>query len=678
MAELDSNEHWDAILEKIRNNSQENKRKNSNVVEFDFENLPNLLNKYELVQKKRFCIPASAIVRAILKEKGANKKRLDIRFNGGTFSSTLHLEHLNFPGYLRFENCKFKGRLDLRYTNLGRLKFKDCVFDKIVEADVARVEGDVEVIDCKLQQGLVLRAAHVKGRIVVDGSEIGTIQKDDGKDFAKGFAIDANMVRAESGISLRNIDAKQNNKKHTKKLTMIFGGVDLTSSVIGGHLEFQSAKIHPDEPDVPAVDLTNGKVDGFLFVRETSEFYGKLNLFSAEIGLFSVSGGSKIINKVRPREPAIDGEGVRIATSFTLGEKVTVYGVNLSSAEIKGVFQFGGRADESGRTAIDEEVGPEPDQDTDFIVSEEWEAEGFCHQLDLTHARIGRLSIDFQSWEKSCDEGMLPQLNGCLYDDIVSISGRDSADKENLFKWVGTLRNSDDEYNYEDEKHNIFRIKKQNNYNPQVYHQIISVLVSKGRFDDLYKIEKKNLFYSLKLKYHNKNKLNYLYILANLFVMHLLGHGRSMRPLLCAAFISVLIPALAYGWGYHKGSFFPSNPLIYNEKIASWDDFVPNNANLNLLEKVFYFQNYNCKTPCDLKNIPTYPRKEYPSFSPFLYSLDVFLPLVDLSQEKSWSPVTSAGTFTVIWSVVVIQIIFGWLFSGLLIAYVSGVVRPKS
>ncbi|TXI49237.1 MAG: hypothetical protein E6Q50_08595 [Lysobacter sp.] len=80
---------------------------------------------------------------------------------------------------------------------------------------------------------------------------------------------------------------------------------------------------------------------------------------------------------------------------------------------------------------------------------------------------------------------------------------------------------------------------------------------------------------------------------------------------------------------------------------------------------------------------------EYPGFSPFAYSLDVMLPLVDLQQENYWGPIISAPdeepfyeliyfdgeriTRLVIW----LQTLFGWIVSVLLVAIVSGLTRRR-
>jgi len=82
-------------------------------------------------------------------------------------------------------------------------------------------------------------------------------------------------------------------------------------------------------------------------------------------------------------------------------------------------------------------------------------------------------------------------------------------------------------------------------------------------------------------------------------------------------------------------------------------------------------------------------RAEYTGFSPFTYSLDLILPLVDLQQENDWSPMIPPPTNTSAfwtWSpsheyfirfLVWFEILFGWMASLLLVAVVSGLTKRR-
>jgi hypothetical protein len=77
-----------------------------------------------------------------------------------------------------------------------------------------------------------------------------------------------------------------------------------------------------------------------------------------------------------------------------------------------------------------------------------------------------------------------------------------------------------------------------------------------------------------------------------------------------------------------------------------------------------------------------------PAFHPYVYSLDVMLPVVKLGQSEAWKPADSSfdlhlplhlGKFpiaagwtqTVVW----IETVAGWLAGGILVAIVSGLIK---
>jgi hypothetical protein len=64
-----------------------------------------------------------------------------------------------------------------------------------------------------------------------------------------------------------------------------------------------------------------------------------------------------------------------------------------------------------------------------------------------------------------------------------------------------------------------------------------------------------------------------------------------------------------------------------------------------------------------------------PIFNPFVYSLDVFLPIVDLHHESAWSPISTAEFGKFVQSFIYFQILAGWLFTTLAVAAVTGLVR---
>jgi hypothetical protein len=578
--------------------------------------------------------PAAIVRKKILDEAGTTDIKRDFRLFDCLIGDTLHLEHMQFRGYLRFENCCFLGRIDLRHARFRRLKFVNCVFEKIVEADVAEVDGDVEFRSCVLKQGLAFRAARVSGRFVIEDTDIKQITNQDQNNNTFHTAFDAAMLHAGRGLFFMSSGTSK---------TILNGGIDLSSAYIGGNLEFRSTDVRPCHKQ-HSIDLTNSTVRGFFFIRNKTNLHGKLNIFAASLQLFSIDDSCICCCDGY----GIDAEEATIATSFTLGDGATVKGINLNSARIGGVFQFGGRADESGDTR-----NP-TDNRLDLSIS---------GSLNLIHARIGRLSIDFDAWHK---KQIKPMFNGCIYDDIVSINGRDSVDHDTLQKWVNTIDNSGNT-GEEIPMKRIFFLKEAKHH-PQNYHQLIGVLRSKGREEDARKIEQRNDSLTISARYSNKSRLRYIPGFLYKVALWLTGYGYSVSPLILIAFSYVLTMSFVYMYSYDAALFSPAQPVVYtwmNEHESPRTP--PKSSEVPMYTRPFVFQSYKDTRLPD----------QYTAFHPFLYSLDVFLPIVSFSQENHWTPVTQQDEVSWLWCLVVIQAVFGWIFSGLLIAGVSGIMRRK-
>lgn len=148
----------------------------------------------------------------------------------------------------------------------------------------------------------------------------------------------------------------------------------------------------------------------------------------------------------------------------------------------------------------------------------------------------------------------------------------------------------------------------------------------------------------------------------------LAGYGYRPGRLLLWMLGVWLVLGSVYWWAALQGAFAPSNPLVFEHEHYRQCLSVhePGKKNWYLCESL---------------------KSEYSTFSPFAYSLDVLLPVVDLQQESSWGPLIPTPQSSMleelfewklahllrclIWS----QIIFGWFSSLLLVATVSGFAR---
>ena len=151
--------------------------------------------------------------------------------------------------------------------------------------------------------------------------------------------------------------------------------------------------------------------------------------------------------------------------------------------------------------------------------------------------------------------------------------------------------------------------------------------------------------------------------------------GYGYKPMRVIKWMTIvwLLCSLFY-WNASKVAVFaPNNPLVFQKKDyyechveengTSWSD-------------VFNWEKYNSSNNW----IDSKLEGEYTTFNPFMYSLDVILPIVDLQVEKDWGQYVAMkdGTlndFTrwLMW----FEILFGWIYSLILVAILSGLAKNE-
>jgi hypothetical protein len=125
-----------------------------------------------------------------------------------------------------------------------------------------------------------------------------------------------------------------------------------------------------------------------------------------------------------------------------------------------------------------------------------------------------------------------------------------------------------------------------------------------------------------------------------------------------------------------SGIIKPAIPTIFKEKISIckvntkyYNDDCPENEIIDINKKL--------KTHGVYYSTPN----EYTPFSPFWYSLDTLIPLVDLGQEGAWSPSPIEGSPLEDpwgWAVLIylyIHIIMGWVLTTLTVVALTGVIK---
>lgn len=297
--------------------------------------------------------------------------------------------------------------------------------------------------------------------------------------------------------------------------------------------------------------------------------------------------------------------------------------------------------------------------------------EGILH---CTKMRCGSLIDDRASWEKAGAKGYY--LDGFDYASHIP-SDRPSA--ESYVQWLsGDLDN------------------KQRGCYPQPWKHLIAVLRRQGEN----RIASKIAFELNKKLCRSSGWRSPLHRLLWAGWGALAGFGYKPMRLLKIALGFWFTTALFFGWAADRGVFSPSNPLVFDNpryalcRLEQAARVAPAEASTAEKERHQSAGNWTtCFSPA-----------EYTTFSPWLYSLDLLLPLVDLGQEKDWAPQVTRPTEEAAklarsapleqsirtpvaqdwWTLGVVtrwlmwfEILFGWVVSLLFVAIVSGLARHE-
>lgn len=294
--------------------------------------------------------------------------------------------------------------------------------------------------------------------------------------------------------------------------------------------------------------------------------------------------------------------------------------------------------------------------------------------VSLNHARVGQLLDDKQAW----GDGLM--LDGFVYG---SLAGGAPTDAASRLAWLNRQRPK------------FSGLASGGDFRPQPWRQLQKVLSEMGHAEDARRVaiafedrlRKAEVIGATRVAEWRPG-----YWLASPFkrFLHwlfglLLGYG--YRPLRMAGLMLLawLLCAVFFWQAALQGAFAPSDPLVFQHPDYAVCAPGSNASRAELAKPLVEHPVagagnwYLC----------TKLREEYTGFSPLAYSLDVILPLVDLQQERDWSPLIPTPspnwgieliTFDLKhWTRLVVwfEILFGWVASLLLVAVVSGLTKRR-
>ena len=432
------------------------------------------------------------------------------------------------------------------------------------------------------------------------------------------------------------------------------GEVRLLGADIGGNLNCDGGSF--ENKSGYALSADGVKVKGNVFLRKEFNATGEVCFVGADIGGNLFCTGGKFIND---GGNALYADGIKVKGDVFLDEGFLAHGeVRLLGADIDGdllctggIFENKGgyalnadRLKVKGSVFLDKEFhahgevrllsadigGQLSCRDGSFenksgyaLCAESMRVDGTfiwetkqrpIGSIDLMHARIGQLTDNKESWPES---GKL-LIDGFEYEAL----GPDATPKtaEERLEWI--------------------RLQEPRPFKPQPYEQLAKVLRNMGHESDARKVliaKQDDLRKYGDLKWWSKEW--------NHFLGRTIGHG--WKP--WRVFVRFIIPFIIIGYGFF-----------------SWADY------LQIMqpskERVYMSEEFK-----DSGEIPAV----YPKFSPLVYSVDTFVPFVNLHQENYWLPDASTRDGWWFRLYLWLHIALGWVFSTLAALSLTGIVRKE-
>jgi len=405
------------------------------------------------------------------------------------------------------------------------------------------------------------------------------------------------------------------------------GAVRLLGARIGGQLGCRGARL--ENPNGDALSADGMTVEGGVFLDEGFHATGEVRLVGARIqGQLSCTG-ARLEN---PNGNALFADGMTVERSVFLDQGFHATGeVRLPGTHIRGNLECtGARLENPNGNALS------ADQMTvegSVFLDEGFHATG---AVRLLRARIQGALI--------CTEARFENPNGIALNlEHARLGGIE--DDEGSWPQRGRLRIDGLEYEGfagdrtpMDAQRRLEWLRRQlPDFRPQPYDQLARVFRRMGREADAVEVliaKQEDLIRHGKLSLWGRLTRRILGIT--------IGHGyRSGRALLWSLAF-VIAGALIFGWANARGLMAPSSPEILTDPLYRAGGTIP----------------------------PDYPR-----FEAFFYSLDAFLPIVDLHQEGFWLPDAGKPFGALIRVYLWFHIAAGWLLSTLFVSGVTGLVR---
>lgn len=486
-------------------------------------------------------------------------------------------------------------------------------------------------------------------------NKIEKIMTDEEWRYKKGMSIALSQAKIENGLSLRKSD---------KEFTCN-GYIEMRGMNLRGNLEIEG--IINQFPEAQrknfALDIEGATVSGTIFLRNLS-ITGKIYCSGLQAHLLYL----KDLEVVKAKDSGndeylIDASRMKIDAHIHIFQVVKICGgFDLSSSKVGGEFCMGKKHKTNGQ------VGENNGSLNQFPI-----VEGI---LNLKHVLIGQFRVDIEKWIHNCknsNKSMKAWLDGFEFSAVTDPEGHPiKTDHEGsvFLKWLETNDVSSGGAPNDKVGKDRFR--------PQPHEHLAGTLERMGYSDVSKKIKINKAEHEIEDNIINSRICKKILLKLRRVILRMVGYGHDLKWAWVATFLIVLMGAVVFQIAYNKDRMGIAKEYVYlNEKngIDSKISLIKNNSVVDMATGIILFQDYFCTDKCDdATKMVAWPPAEYTNFHSLIYSIDIFLPLVNLHEEEAWLPKANGfGYFA--WAFLWFEILAGWFLSTLIVASLTGIIK---
>ncbi|MGO4405363.1 hypothetical protein AB4Z10_14015 [Bosea sp. RAF48] len=482
-----------------------------------------------------------------------------------------------------------------------------------LDLEACRVFRDIGLNDCHFEATPILRAAIIN-RLFLDGSRLPGLQ--------------AERLEARGGVYLRGAEVE--------------GAVNLDQARLGGNLQCDGATIR-NRGDYA---LLGRSLEARNVLLRGTTLRGGVNLSGAVLAADLDAAGATI---PAFEQMALDASEIACHGSVVLRNTRVTGEVRLTGSAITGDLDCSGTVVENaGQTAIEASRVAVKGA---FFLRRDARLDG---TLALTGASIGTIHDEAACWPKPGD--LL--LNRCRYGAFID----GPVDAESRVDWLA--RQTPERWGED--------------FWPQPYEQLASVFREMGHGEDassVLVIKERLQRRARRARTENPIWRAVLFVADGILGITL-GYGR--RPLFALVWLVFfwLAGVAIFAYAERQGAVMPNSAVVL--RAPEWTLCGIEQSEQRPLVASGMSQGLAAAGQNQLACFrQRWEASSYPAFSPWMYSLDTLLPVLDMGQRSFWRPNPTKPGGRVAINYFYFQSVVGWALSLLAVAGFSGLVKSS-